>query len=333
MFRINLFEEKDFQEIAQLISDYFQLDYDRVLEELGVYSGVDYDVFDFIEKFEIDLEKLYRDDSLITCRHALATDDNAFAFLKEKGLLNLKVMLEDETPLSTFLLEHGIKVNVEEKILELDGKKYPILDNNTGCKSCIYEEYQCKDFISNEPILRGCEYRSAMGLLHTKLYYDQCQTECFIDGFFKDIYNYNSIRNSPEILSTINDVTTFLGQKEDILKEEWGNKKNTNFYILEFEVPMKCLENVSIKRMYDSYYEVSDIIEKYGYDYEDFSENRFSKEINSNLFVIKTLMDLSYVWRYEKYAQLKTSTVIKGESIRVIRKHDVKTSSIEEQNR
>ncbi|WP_442637662.1 hypothetical protein [Rossellomorea marisflavi] len=333
MFLINLFEDKNYDEIAQLIADYFHLDFDRVENELGIYSGFEYDLFDFLERFDIDLEKSFQDDIKITCRHALATDNNGFAFLKEKGLLNLKVMLEVKTTLSSFLLEQGIKVNVEEKILEFDGKKYPILDNNTRCERCIYDKYECKDFISDEPILRDCDYRKELGKLHIKLYSDKCQIEGFIDGSFEDIYAYDSVRESPEILKTINNVTEFYGQNENILKDKWSKRKNTNFYIIEFEVPLENLENVSVRRIHENDSNVLEIVEKYGYEYENIVEDDFSKEIKLNLFVIKTLMDLAYKERSKIFAQLKTSTVIKGESIRVIREHNVNTSSSEEKNR
>lgn len=193
-FTLNFFNNRDCEGSAKIISEYFGINYDNVFNELCPYYQCDYELFNFIEKFNIDMKHKYYDKTYITCRHAMTVYDG-LEYLKKNGLLNLKQMLERKTPLSLFLQKNNINIDIENKVIFYKDASYQILHRDEKCTKCIFEEYQCESFfINNLPDYKSCDYRDKLSFLEGKLYYDKCETEVFIDGTLKDIYGYDSVR-------------------------------------------------------------------------------------------------------------------------------------------
>lgn len=325
-FILNFFNNIGFEGSAKLISDYFEINYDNVIDELLTHYQSNYNILKFIEKFNIDIKKQYNDKTYITCRHAMTTFDN-LKYLKENGLLNLKEMLERKTPLSEFLLNNNIKIDVARKVIHYRDSSYSILHRNEQCKNCIFEEYQCKSFFNNNlPDYMNCDYRKALSLLEGKLYYDKCETEVFIDGTIKDIYNYKSVRYSPEILNTLESITCFYDSNMGDLQNKWRYLPNNKYYILEFDVDINNFEYISTKVLYDGYEEIGDILERVGYDEYDFCSDNVSKIVYQNIFILTRFIWNCFWGNCEKYGQIIPTTKINGETIRVIREHAVNDS-------
>ena len=59
MVVINFFNVRDSDSAGKLIADYFKLNSQEVIEELKPYKGENYDLLEFIKKFNIDLERQY----------------------------------------------------------------------------------------------------------------------------------------------------------------------------------------------------------------------------------------------------------------------------------
>lgn len=326
-FNLKFFNNTDCECSAKLISDYFKIDYDNVFDELCLHYQSDYNVSNFIEKFNIDIKQRK---TYITCRHAMTAFDNLM-YLRKKGLLNLKQMLERKTPLSEFLLNNNIKIDIKNKLIHYRDSYYSILHRDEQCTNCIFEKYQCKSFFNNNlPDYKNCDYREELSILEGKLYYDKCETEVFIDGTIKDIYSYNSVRYSPEILNTIENITYFYDNKIGDLQSKWRYIPNNRYYILEFDVDINNFELISTNAIYDGYGEIGDILERFGYDEYDFYSDNVSPIVYQNIFILTRLVD-NFLWgNGEKFGQILSTTKINGESIRIIREHAVNDSAKEE---
>lgn len=272
----------------------------------------------------------YYDKTYITCRHAMTVFDG-LDYLKKNGLLNLKQMLERETPLYLFLLKNNINIDIEKKVIYYKDASYLILHRYEKCTECIFKEYQCESFFNNNlPDYKSCDYRDKLSFLEGKLYYDKCETEVFIDGTLKDIYGYDSVRYSPEILNTIENITYFYDKKMGDLQSKWRNIPNNRYYILEFDSEINNFELISTNGMYERYWEVGDVLECFGYDEDDFIKGNVSPVLYQNLFILKRLIK-NFTWgNDEKYGQLFPTTIIEKNSIRVIREHNVDERAKEE---
>lgn len=330
MFIIDFFKYNDCEGSTKLISDYFGINHNMIFEELSPYLKKEYNLANFIEKFNLNLEHAYQRETYITCRHATTIYDG-LNYLRKYGLVNLKIMLEEETPLSKFLKENAISIDVDRKILVYNGEEHKILSREERCENCIFEEYQCTSFLdSNLPDYKSCEYREELNVLHSKLYDDKCEIEAFIDGKISDIYDYESVRYSPEILITIENIIWYYDKTKSDLKNKWKNIDNNKYYILEFNVDINNFEYVSSKEKYGSYLDIYDIAEKFEYDEYDFEEGNISSQFYKNLFILKRLVD-NFIWGNDvRYVQILPTTIIEGKSIKIIREHDVMNRAPEE---
>lgn len=322
MVVINFFNVKDSNSAARLLANYFELDSQKVIEELKLYKEEDYDLLVFIKKFHIDLERKYHKETLITCRHATTTFDD-LKLLKEKGLLNLKVMLEENTPLSSFLLNYGISVSVGDKTLTFKGDNYPIYKYDENCDQCIFEAYQCESIFTNKPNYKDCEYRSDLSLLHSKLYHDNCEIEVFLDAKISEIYEYDSIRYSPEILNNIEQIISYYDSDNYNLQDMWQNLPNNKYFILEFDIPIEAFNFSTTKSTYEDYWDIEEIVQYFNYNECDFEENKISTQFFLNLFLLKNFINKFIFGRAKKYGQILSKTIISGESIRIVREHDI----------
>ena len=75
-FNLNFFNNIDCEGSAKLLSDYFEIDYYNVFDELCLYYQSDYNILNFIEKFNIDINQQYYGKTYITCRHAMTAFDD-----------------------------------------------------------------------------------------------------------------------------------------------------------------------------------------------------------------------------------------------------------------
>ncbi len=323
-FTLNFFENQNRIQVASLLADYFQVDFDRVVGELFAYIRQDYDVLQFIKLFNLDLSKSYYDCLKITCRHATTIHDD-FKLLKDRGLQNLQIMLEQSTPLSTFLLRNNIIISVADKTIEFNGITYPILHRSECCESCVFENPKCENlFRRGELDYKDCEYREALSFLENKLYYDKCEIEVFIDATIDDIYSYTSVRYAPEILMTIQKVINYYTKKPISLENRWRKLPNSIYCILEFEIDLFDLEYKCSKVMYESFNEIDGVLTYHGYTEYDYANDRVDKAFYKNLYVLRKLID-KFIWEYssDQYGQIVSSTKINWNDIRIIRQHGI----------
>ena len=129
--------------------------------------------------------------------------------IRENGLMNLQEVLKRDTVISRMLSNYGIIFDIENRILNCNGKKYDI----------DYEKYCGRHFLS------GLD--EELDRIAHRVYYDYC-----VNGFLlnDDVLNYGtSIHERPEFLMTLVE----LSPKAEDLDEYWRNHSKSyvvNFY-------------------------------------------------------------------------------------------------------
>ena len=116
-------------ELIEKFCEYFNLDKETVED---YFIRVNPDILTpetLVKRFGLKLDEYDSSQLQIVCRHmTTSTEDEIHSFV-DKGILDLRTMLQEDTPLSEFLLQHKIKVNVDEHKIEITGKSYPILSS------------------------------------------------------------------------------------------------------------------------------------------------------------------------------------------------------------
>jgi hypothetical protein len=248
---------------------------------------------DFIRDFNISINEFDTANAFITAKHITTFIDNGLS-IKKYGLLNLKDVLELETPFKQFLEINGIAFDIHNKKIMLN-------------ENCI-ELFRCND-------IRPSKYNKAINKLHIKLYHDKCETEVFLYGEDSEIGNYPSISQYPEILQDIDNLLIALQQPLN-LANKWAQLQNGRYYILEFDIPITALEHVNEKP--DSYDECEEFFDLFGYTPFQFYSNLIPKRFYSNIFLIKNSIDVFFSRKGKSYGQIFPETVIPYNDLRIL---------------
>lgn len=117
------------------------------------------------------------------------------------------------------------------------------------------------------------KFNNAMSLLHSKLYHDRGEVECFLRATEEQIRNYNSIFYQPEILITVGNIINAFDKSidGDYLANLWKHQKRYARYYIDFIVPYVAVD-MNILHKYPSYfYDNREWFEYSGYTYDDFA--------------------------------------------------------------
>ena len=315
-FYLNLFSCAGKVDVSKTLSDYFHIPADKIFEFLGSHYQENSAVREFIEYFQIDLNCSYYDDIFIACRHATTSFDN-LQYVKKFGMLSLCELLSTKSPLSEFLRENLIRIDVESKMLYYNDEPHDILGLQEQCIKCEKGRSICRD---KYPVF-SCDYRNKLHTLYCKLYDHRGETEVFLNGSIQDIYDYRYVRCSPEILYTLDTIISFYGAKK-LLRHCWQNKDNNKYYILEFDVRIDDLvfidRNIDHGNCYDD-----EFFSAFSCSCNDYKNYHVKKAFQYNLFVVERLIQNFNYGTNEIYAPFKKDTRIDPWKIRIIREHDV----------
>ncbi|HAT4183915.1 hypothetical protein ACV3Z6_13525 [Clostridium perfringens] len=179
------------------------------------------EVFDnFIEEFNINIdEDLTLDRLEIKAIHITTGNDNG-KFIKENGLKNLREVVKSYNPLSNFLQEQGIKIDIDNEVICYKGKLYPIEDESKyiGFKRNLvyhklFDDYMVNGFYYNNNPLSyggGVSYRPefivSIGKLigNEKIENEWIKTfnQCYIIEYKTNPYNFESFNYVIDGIST-----------------------------------------------------------------------------------------------------------------------------------
>lgn len=311
MITINFFDDNSSQ-LMKAFCSYFRLDEEEVID---YFITVNPDILSpesIIRKFGLDLNEYDSSELQIICRHMTTADEDGVHLFREYGILDLKRMLQQKTPLSLFLAKYKIRVYVDERRIEINGESYPILENTETCQECYYNRKSiCKGY-------SRCNIFEKISYLASKLYFFGGTVECFIHATLKDMKQYSTVDVCPEILDTLDGVRSAVkGQisTTNFLCQEWMSKKR-NCYVLEYPCRLSDMESFLPINYRNAYSEYENLLYLSGYDYSDYIEREIPKRIYDNILFLKKFIAI-YFYDSKEYGSLLPGDCVPPEKLKI----------------
>lgn len=187
----------------------------------------DYDVDNFLETYNIDLQKIHIENMQLTVQHVTTNDDKCGS-LEKFGLLNLQQSLTMETTLKKYLDRFNIHFDISNKWIFCNGTKIDI-------------PYKSNDI--NHP--SDSQKHRICRVAH-KIYYDYQ-----ISGFFsmENETDYGGrVHERPEFLHNLKELF-----KSSLIEDTW--KKSVKPYLITFKA---SLDSFAWFSFYGEKYEYED---------------------------------------------------------------------------
>ena len=312
-----------------ILFDFFNDTSDELLEKFAHYFSINVNELRYffittnydeitatllVKTFNLDLKQFDSKSLSIMCRHMTTGNELTLNSFKNLGILNLKEMLQQHTPLSDFLSKRGISVDVENSIIKVNDIEYPIMRNNEICNYC---------YIGREDICLGytkCKLFEKISKLAVKLYVYDATVEFFINASISQMKAYSTIDRYPEILETLENIrikakTTL--EPEQHLGWEWSDDKKECF-LLEFPVCISNMETFAPMCFDEGYREVKDCLEFSGYTYSDYNNLNISQNFFDNYYFINKFISI-YFYNSEEYGSLLPDMSVSPKGIKYYR--------------
>ena len=315
-----------------ILIDFFNDTPDELLEKFAQYFLIDINELKYfflttnydeitptllVKTFNLDLKCFNSRCISIMCRHMTTGNELTLNSFKELGILNLKAMLQQSTPLSIFLQERGIIVNVEDSTIKIKDCEYPILQNKEICNNC---------YMGRDDICSGycrCELFDKISVLAVKLYVYDATVEFFINASISQMKSYSTIDRYPEILETLENIRskarTVYGTKFH-LGWDWADL-NKECFLLEFPTVLSDMETFNPMFFEEGYNERRECLEFSGYSYSDYNNLNISQNFFDNYYFIKKFISI-YFYNSEEYGSLLSDISVSPDGIRYYKVED-----------
>lgn len=304
----NLFSDSKATAIEK-ICDYFHLSQAAVERALAYGCSVE----SFINELKIDLSAFDSSSVGLIGRHVTTSTEEELRSFTDKGLLNLRLSLQEDTPLSRLLRKHKVQIDVDNKLFHFNGRTIPI----EGKK---YSDHAC--FMGREKVcswLFGCETFQKLAILDAKLYDLGATLEFFVAGTLEEMLDYSTVSRCPEILETIDQLIASIcnpyAQCTYPLCCDWMSKHST-CYVMEFMCTLSDMETYNPVNYLDAFREIKDCFTWSNVTYDDYYERRVPQRVFDNRYLINRIIDV-YVYGYgEQYGSLQPGLSIAPESLK-----------------
>lgn len=297
------------RELIDVLAGYFCMDRDE-LEEFLLKGDVS--AYSLIERFNLDLNVPDSKKVSIVCRHMTTSNMDDINSFKKKGALDLRRMLQEDTPLSEFLDRHGVRVNVDKKLISINGKEYPIKSTSEDCTDCyIGADLSCTGYSK-------CELNKNLSYLYNKLYFYSATLEFFIHGTLSQMKVYSSIGRYPEILYTIGNIMgtckgcIMSGEK---LGYKW-QEKNRDCFVVQFNARLDEMETYAPMDYEKAYWEEQELYELMGYDYSTYMSRAIPQNFYNNYYLLKMFCRCFYD-SSEQYGSLLPGKIVEPKRISI----------------
>lgn len=286
-------------ELVEKFAAYFRI---NVVELKSYFLNVNPDTLIpevLVKKFKLNLNEYHSNKLSIMCRHMTTANEESLNFLKEMGILNLRQMLKEKTPLSDFLKKYEINVHVHDAIIKIGNRKYPILQSGEICPYC---------YIGREKICTGysrCDLFDKLLILASKLYYYDATVECFINASLPKMKRYSTICRCPEILDTLDKIYSKARGLYDTtytLCMDWISEKK-DCYLLVYPSLLSDMETFAPISFEAAYEDIKGCLEYCGYTYSDYNEKRVLQNFFDNYYFIRKFISI-YFYDSEEYGSL-----------------------------
>lgn len=312
-----------------ILFDFFNNTPDELLEKFAKYFSIDINELKYffittyydeittsliVKTFNLDLKAFDSKNLSIMCRHMTTGNELTLNSFKALGILNLKEMLQQTTPLSVYLQERGITVNVENSIIKIEDNEYPIMQNRELCNYCYMErEELCQGYTR-------CELFEKISKLAVKLYVYDATVEFFINASISQMKAYSTIDRYPEILETLENIrikAKTSPEPKQHLGWDWTDEKKECF-LLEFPVCISNMETFAPMCFDEGYREIKDCLEFSGYTYSDYNNLNISQNFFDNYYFINKFVSI-YFHNSEEYGSLLPDMSVSPKGIKYYR--------------
>lgn len=311
MISINFFDDSA-TALVEKFCEYFKLEKEEVERYFTMTNPDLLSPEVIVRKFDLNLNEYDSSQLAIVCRHMTTSTEDGLHSFAENGILDLRTMLQEETPLSEFLLRHKIRVYVDEHKIEVNGKCYPVLSDKEVCPAC---------YNGRERICTGysrCDTFKKLTNLASKLYYYGATVECFIHSTVERMKDYSNIASCPEILYTLDGVRSEVnGQFSTTynLCYDWLAKEN-NCYVLEYASLLSEMETFSPENYIEAYRKYEDLLYSCGFTYSDYLERAIPKRIYDNITFLRRFISI-FFYDTEEYGSLLPRKSVPPEALKI----------------
>lgn len=284
-------------ELLTSFTDYFKLDKEKTESYINSINPDNFNYCQFAEHLKLDLLTPESNAVAFYCKHITTGNEDSIQQIKAKGLLDLKTILQTENEVSIFLKKHNIKVDVDNKILNIAGHRINITSTGENCISCFENKSEiCED-------CSYCETKSSVDYLGHKLYYYDATLEFFISGSLDRIRSYSTVAHYPEILVTLDKIVSKLKLSKECLGNlvyDWmDSHKDT--YLIEFFSRLSDMETFSPIDYRAAYDNVDNILSLNGFSENDYFDKRIAKNVFDNLYLCQIFYSIYFYGSDEKY--------------------------------
>lgn len=292
------------------ICNYFNVSRLDVEKALGYGCSAE----SFINDLRINLNAFDSSKVSIIGRHVTTSTDEDIGSFFENGLYDLRLSLQEQTPLSHFLSKHHIQVNVDKHKLYWGKKVIPIEGKKHSDHICFMGRDSICSWYS------GCETLQKLGVLYSKLYSLGATLEFFVGGTLDEMLNYSTVSHCPEILDTIDQIISSIknpyGRCMFPLCYEWASLYR-NCYIIEFESILSNMDTYNPISYLEAYNQIKGCFNYSDITYNDYYERRIPQCVFDNKYLIERIIDI-YVYGYgEQYGSLQPGLSIKPDAIKI----------------
>lgn len=291
------------------ISTYLHLS--QVAVERALVYGCS--VESFINELRIDLSAFDSSSVGLIGRHVTTSTEEELRSFADKGLLNLRRSLQEDTPLSRYLRKHNVRIDVDRKLFHFNSRTIPI----EGKK---YSDHKC--FMGHEKACGwtfGCEALQKLAVLDSKLYDLGATLEFFVAGTLEEMLAYSTVSRCPEILDTIDQLIASIrnpyARCAYPLCCDWMSKHST-CYVMEFLCTLSDLETYNPINYLDAFQQIKGCFTWSNVTYDDYYERRVPQRVFDNRYLINRIIDV-YVYGYgEQYGSLQPGLSIAPETLK-----------------
>lgn len=266
-----------------------------------------------IEKLGINLNLHDSSKVKIVCRHMTTATVTGLKNFKEKGLMDLKRMLQLDTPLSEFLARHKIWVDVDNKSIKINNKVYPILAYGDVCDECFMKRsIKCSEYSK-------CDLKKEIEDLARKLYKYGATVECFIHATIEEMKRYSIIDRCPEILYTLDDICSKVHNDYSTvytLCSDWAKEKR-ECYVMEYASKLSNMETYAPIDYDAGFTEYSKCIVNSGYGYDDYLKKTVPQRVLDNIIFVKWFISI-YFYDSQEMGSLLPNKCVPADEIRIM---------------
>lgn len=294
--------------------EYFNLNFKDTLNYFNNADKETLGVNEIVKDLNIKLNMSYSSNVKIKCRHMTTSTEERLESFRKNGLLDLKRMLQLNTPLSKFLAKYEILVDVDSAIITIGNKKYPIISYKDNCPYCLSGKRDdiCTGYLK-------CTLKSKLERLSSKLYQYGATVEYFMNSSLSNMQMYSTIDKYPEILLTISDICSCIPDSkmsEVSLGNEWFNETK-KCYIIEFLAVLSDMETYVPIDYEDAYYTYETTFAVNGYDYYDYIDGKIPQNVLDNIMLIKWFIRI-YFFDMKQLGSLLPNKYIEANDIVII---------------